>query len=56
VLSEHLARPAEQPGRRLTACCRDDLEVQQQLVAAEAARGAGLVGELGVEQLGHDVV
>ena len=56
VFGENLSRPTDQPGGRLVAGAGDHVEVDQQLVAGQPAGGAGLVDELDVEQLGHDVV
>ena len=56
VLGQHLAGPADQPGGGLVAGAGHDVDVGEHLVAAQAPDGAGLVLELGVEQLGHDVV
>jgi hypothetical protein len=56
VLAKDLARPIQQPGRRLAARGRDHLQVEQQFVAAQSSGGAGFVGELGRQKIGHDVV
>ena len=56
VLGQHLAGPADEAGGGLVAGAGDDGDVGEELVAAQAPHGAGLVLELGVEQLGHDVV
>ena len=56
VLGEHLARPPDQARRRLVARRRQEVHVAEHLRPAEAPGGAGLVLELGLEQLGHEVV
>ncbi len=56
VLSEHLARPPDEARGRLVAGAGDDGDVGEDLLAPQRARRARLVDELGVHQLGHDVV
>ena len=56
VLGQHLAGPPDEAGGGLVAGPGDDGDVHQELVPAEAPHGAGLVLELGVEQVRHDVV
>src|SRR5271165_6672707 len=56
VFGENLSGPTDQPGGGLVARARDDVEIDQQLVAGQSAGGAGLVDELDVEQFGHDVI
>ena len=56
MLGQHLAGPADQARRGLVARAGDHVDVGEHLLARQPARGAGLVLELGVEQLGHEVV
>ena len=56
VLGQKLARPPDQHPRRLVARSADDVDVGEELVASQPPRRAGLVFELGVQQLRHDVV
>ena len=56
VLRENLARPTDQPRRRFVARAGHHVEVHEDLLASQPPGGAGLVDELDVEQLGHDVV
>ena len=56
VLAQHLAGPAYEAGRRLVAGAGDDRRVEHRLVARQAPGGAGLVLELRVQQLRHEVV
>ncbi len=51
-----LPAPADQAGGGLVPCSGDDVHDDEELVAREAPDLAGLVLELGVEQLGHEVV
>ena len=56
VVGQHLARPADEAGRGLVAGAGDDVHVREDLLAREPARRSGLVHELGVQHLGHQVV
>ena len=56
VLGEELGQPADQPTGRLVAGAGDDRGVGEDLLAGERPRLAVLVLELGVQQLGHQVV
>ena len=56
MLGENLSGPTDQPCRRLVACPGDDVEVDQYFFASQPPRGAGLIDELDVEQISHDVV
>ena len=56
MLGQHLAAPADQSAGGVVAGRGDDVDVGEQLLAGQAARRPGLVLELGVQQLGHDVV
>ena len=55
MLGQELARPPDQHPR-VVARGADDVDVGEELVASQPPRRAGLVFELGVQQLGHDVV
>ena len=56
VVGQDLARPPDQTRRRLVAGTGDHVQVREELGARQPARGPGLVLELGVQQLGHEVV
>ena len=56
MLGQELAGPPDQHPRRLVARGADDVDVREEFVASQPPRRAGLVLELGVQQLGHDVV
>ena len=56
MAAEDLAGPADEPGRRLVPGAGQQADVGEDLVARQRARRARLVLELGVEQLGHEVV
>ena len=56
MLGQHLGGPADEAVGGLVARARDHLEVGEQLLAVEPAGRARLVGELGVHQVGHQVV
>lgn len=56
VLRENLSSPADQTSRRLIARSGHHVEIHQDLLAAQPPGGPGLVDELDIEQLGHDVV
>ena len=56
MAAEHLAGEADQAGRRLVPRPGQQADVAEDLLVGERARRARLVLELGVEQLGHQVV
>ena len=56
MVGQDLAGPPDESAGRLVAGSGDDADVGQQLVAGQSADRAGLVLELGLEEIGHDVV
>jgi hypothetical protein len=56
MVGEQLGRPADQARRGLVAGAGEESDVADHLVAGERPDRAVLVGELGGEQLGHEVV
>src|SRR5439155_26578753 len=56
MVTEHLARPADQSRGRLVARAGNDVDVREHLIARQAPSRAGLVLELGAQQLGHEIV
>ena len=56
MLGEHLGQPADQPAGGLVAGAGHHLGVVQHFLAGQFAGDAVLVGELDVEQCGHQVV
>ena len=56
MIGQDLGGPADQAGRGLVPGAGEHLEVRQQLVARQLAHRVRLVGELDVQELGHDVV
>ena len=56
MAAQHLAGEADQAGRGLVPGPGQQSDVPEDLVVAQRARRAVLVLELGVEQLGHQVV
>ena len=56
VLGEQLGQPTDEPAGGLVARAGEHGRVGEHLLAGEGAEGARLVLELGVEELGHEVV
>ena len=56
MLGQHLARPSDEPGGGLVAGGGDQVDVAQDLLAGQSALGAVHILELGLEELGHQVV
>ena len=56
VLGQHLGEPADEPTGGLVAGPGEHRRVGGDLLAGQLAGRAGLVLELGVEELGHEVV
>ena len=56
MFGQDLAGPADEAGGRLVARRGEQTQVVQDLLAVELAHGTGLVLELGVEQVGHEIV
>src|SRR5207302_6254133 len=56
MLAENLARPADEPGRRLVSSSGHDVDVGEDLLAGEPPGYPLLVFELDGQELGHQVI
>ena len=56
MLGQHLARPSDEPGGGLVPGRGQQVDVVEDLLAGEAAHGPVRILELGLEEVGHQVV
>ena len=56
MLGQELARPADEPGGGLVPSSGQKADVAEDLIPGEGPGGPILVGELGLQELGHQIV